>query len=349
MFSFELSDFQKYAIQAIVDGHHALVTAHTGSGKTIPAEFSLIYFHKQGKKTIYTSPIKSLSNQQYYNFTQRYPEFSFGLVTGDVRINPSADVLIMTAEILMNYLFVSKENKTSSPFQIDIETELGCVVIDEIHFINDRDRGAVWEKTILALPPHITKIMLSATLDSPEKFALWCEKKNPEKQVWLCSTEKRIVPLVHHGYIVTTEAFYKKVKDKVIQQQMRASTNKLIQLKDADGQFNPAAILELKATKKLLDNNEIPIKRNYVLNQLCTFLKDRDMFPAIAFVFSRKNVELYAKEITANLLEDDSKIPYIVSRECEQIVRKLPNYQEYLNLPEYTKLFALLIVTKKKD
>jgi len=342
MFNFELSDFQKYSIQATVEGHDSLVTAHTGSGKTLVSDFAINYFVGKGKKVIYTSPIKALTNQRIFELSKRYSHISFGICTGDIKFGENADVLLMTAEILMNYLFVSKENKISSPFQIDIENELGCVVIDEVHFINNLERGNVYEKTILALPKHVQKIMLSATLDSPEKFALWCEKQNPTKQVWLCSTEKRIVPLVHYGYMVTTEAFFKKVKDKTIQQQMRNSTNCLIQLKDAAGKYNPAAHLELKATKKLLENNEIHIKRNYVLNQLCTFLKDRDMFPAIAFVFSRKNVELYAKEITANLLEDDSKIPYIVARECEQIVRKLPNYQEYLALPEYTQLIALL-------
>jgi len=346
MFPYDLSDFQKYAIEAIVEGHHSLITAHTGSGKSLPAEFAIQFFHQQGKKTIYTSPIKALSNQKYYEFTQKYPHITFGLITGDIKINPTADVLIMTAEILLNYLFVSQTDVSTSAtsFQIDIQNELACVVMDEIHYINDRDRGAVWEKTILALPPHIQMIMLSATIDSPERFALWCERgdPNPKKQVYLSSTYARIVPLVHYGFLITTEAFYKKVKDKTIQQQMRASTNRLIQLKDADGKYIPASYLELKSTKKLLETNEIPIKRNYVLNQLCTFLKERDMFPAIAFVFSRKNVELYAKEITANLLEDDSKIPYIVTRECEQIVRKLPNYQEYLALPEYTQLVALL-------
>jgi len=350
MFPYDLSDFQKYSITATVEGHHSLVTAHTGSGKSLPAEFAIQYFHQIGKKTIYTSPIKALSNQKYYEFTQKYPHITFGLITGDIKINPTADVLIMTAEILLNYLFVSQTEGSESlvtsatSFQIDIYNELACVVMDEIHYINDRDRGAVWEKTILALPPHIQMIMLSATIDSPERFALWCERgdPNPPKQVYLTSTYARIVPLIHYGYLVTTEMFFKKVKDKAVQQQMRNSTNRLIQLKDAAGKYNPAAHLELKSTKKLLENNEIHIKRNYVLNQLCTFLKDRDMFPAIAFVFSRKNVELYAKEITANLLEDDSKIPYIVARECEQIVRKLPNYQEYLALPEYAQLVALL-------
>ena len=90
-----------------MEGHHVLVTAHTGSGKTLPAEFAINYFKKQNKKLIYTSPIKALSNQKYSEFTRKYPHISFGLMTGDIKINPDADVLIMTTEILMNSLFAA--------------------------------------------------------------------------------------------------------------------------------------------------------------------------------------------------------------------------------------------------
>ena len=107
-YPFLLSDFQKYAIEGIIKGDHVLVTAHTGSGKTLPAEFAIDYFHRQGKKIIYTSPIKALSNQKFYDFTQKFPHIQFGLFTGDIKTNPEADVLIMTTEILMNTLF----NKT---------------------------------------------------------------------------------------------------------------------------------------------------------------------------------------------------------------------------------------------
>ena len=105
-YGFPLSDFQKYAIEAIVEKHHVLVTAHTGSGKTLPAEFAIEHLVSQGKKVVYTSPIKALSNQKFSEFTRKYPNISFGLLTGDIKTNPEADVLIMTTEILMNYLFI---------------------------------------------------------------------------------------------------------------------------------------------------------------------------------------------------------------------------------------------------
>jgi antiviral helicase SKI2 len=177
-YPYSLSDFQKYAIEAIVKGHHVLITAHTGSGKTLPAEFAIQYLVSQGKKVIYTSPIKALSNQKYYEFSLKYPEISFGLFTGDIKTNPEADVLIMTTEILMNAL-ISKNgsNVTTNPnhFSMDLNTELAAVVFDEVHYINDADRGQTWEKTLLMLPAHIQKIMLSATIDSPERFASWVE------------------------------------------------------------------------------------------------------------------------------------------------------------------------------
>jgi superfamily II RNA helicase len=160
--------------------------------------------------------------------------------------------------------------------------------------------------------------------------------------VYLSYTNTRIVPLTHYGYLITNESIFKKIKDKETQQEIRDKTNKLIPLKDANGVFQENGYLELKKMKQLFDNNEVMVKRQHVLNNLSLYLRERDMLPAIAFVFSRKNVELYAKEITTPLLEDDSKVSYTIRRECEQIIRKLPNYQEYLDLPQYNELITLL-------
>lgn len=346
-FPYPLSPFQKHALEAIIEGHHVLVTAHTGSGKTLPAEFAIQHFTSIGKKVIYTSPIKALSNQKYYEFTKKYPEISFGLLTGDIKTNPDADVLIMTTEILMNYLFVcnkdaSEEKQAGLQFNIDVQKDLGCVVFDEVHYINDKERGQVWEKTILMLPPHIQMVMLSATIDNPAGFAEWCERGQTDKHVYLASTNHRVVPLSHYGFLTTTEAIFKVVRDKSIQQMIRDTTNTLIPLQDHKGGFQDAGYRNIVKVREILDNNYVDMKRKNVLNQLSLFLRDHDMLPAIAFVFSRKHVELCAKDITVPLLDDDSKVGYTVRRECEQIVRKLPNYQEYLQLPEYNQVVGLL-------
>ena len=361
LYSYPLSDFQKYAIEAIVEGHHVLVTAHTGSGKTLPAEFAIQHFVSQKttffgakrKRVIYTSPIKALSNQKYYEFTQKYPDISFGLMTGDIKTNPDADVLIMTTEILMNALFLQPADKdnvnteTSSTsqnlsFNIDIQNDLACVVFDEVHYINDLHRGQTWEKTILMLPRHIQMVMLSATIDAPERFAKWCERDDPTKVVYLASTSKRVVPLTHYGYLVSTEGFIKGLKDKVLEKDIRENTQGLIMLQNDRNEFQESGFKTLKRLTDLFDKKQQFVKRKHVLNNLALYLRDREMLPAIAFVFSRKQVEVCAQEITVPLLEDDSKVGYTVRRECEQIIRKFPNYHEYLELPEYNQLVALL-------
>ena len=148
----------------------------------MPAEFAIEYFKNKGKKVIYTGPIKALCNQKLYDFKQKFPHISFGILTGDIKDNPEADVLIMTTEILRNTLFnkkINSKNTDSKPielqFDLDIDNELGAVVFDEVHYIGDADRGSVWEQSILLLPPQVQLIMLSATIEKPEIFAEWLE------------------------------------------------------------------------------------------------------------------------------------------------------------------------------
>jgi superfamily II RNA helicase len=352
-YPFLLSSFQKFAIEAIVEENHILVTAHTGSGKTLPAEFAIEYFVSKGKKVIYTSPIKALSNQKLYEFTQKFPHISFGILTGDIKTNPEADVLIMTTEILMNTLYTKQrkydinKNKLMTMFEMDFDNELACVIFDEIHYINDIDRGRVWEETIMMLPQHIQMVMLSATLDSPDKFALWCETRGQTnnistKTVYLTTTYERVVPLTHYSYITCTQGIFKTLKDKQLEMEVMRTTNTLHTLQDSKGNFNEINYQKIHKTIKLFENKNHYVKRQHILNNVTRHMVDNNMLPAICFVLSRKALEQCAKEITTVLLEDDSKVPYIVRKECEQIIRKLPNYEEYLNLPEYLNLISLL-------
>ena len=180
-----LSEFQIQAIKSIEDGYHTLITAHTGSGKTLPAEYAIKYFTERGKKVIYTSPIKALSNQKYAEFTKKFPDLQIGILTGDNKHNPGANVLIMTTEILQNNLFKTNKNAYLE-IDMNIETELGCVIFDEVHYIDDHDRGTVWEQCIIMLPDHIQIVMLSATIGEKEKFARWIEniKHNKYLKIW---------------------------------------------------------------------------------------------------------------------------------------------------------------------
>ena len=351
-FPFPLSPFQKHSIQAIVDGNHTLVTAHTGSGKTLPIEFAIEHFVSRGKRVVYLGPLKSLVDQKYYTLGIQFPQYTFGIMTGDIKYQPNAQVLVMTTEIFMNYLF-SRQNgvPTQDPslsFDLDLENDLGCVVFDEVHFILDEQRGHVWEKIMLMLPHHIQLIMLSATLENPLKLASFIENRHSsldnsiKKQVVISSISERIVPLNHYGFMTTTESIFKKCKDKETQKLIRTLCNNFIPLKTEKGTFQEEGYMKLKTMKNILSDNQVYLKRSHVINTLVGVMVEKEMLPAIIFAFSRKTVEVCASEMTTNILEFDSKIPYTVRREAEQVIRKLPNFQEYLALPEYESLIRLL-------
>jgi len=355
MFPHTLHDFQKWAIQAIVEKNHVLITAHTGSGKTLPAEFAIRHFRAKGLKTIYCSPIKSLSNQKFYDFGNKYPDISIGVITGDVKCNPDADVLIMTTEVLLNKLYqiysTSPVASSSISFDMDIEKELGCVVFDEVHYINDLHRGFVWENSLMMLPPQVQLVLLSATIDAPEKFAKWVEnriphtpnKQNTEKKiVYLATNTKRAVPLTHYAFITTPTGIYKAIKDKTIEQEIKRIVDKPIVIQNARGEFDDNGYRKISNALRLFAEKKVYVRRPHVLNQLAKYMFANGMLPALCFLFSRKQIESAARELTTVVLEDDSKIPYIIDRECAAIMRKLPNYQEYLNLPEYHQMVGLL-------
>ena len=352
-FNFPLHVFQKYAIEGIVEGQHVLIMAPTGTGKTLPGEFCIEHFVAKGKKVIYNTPLKALSNEKFHSFTKKYPHISIGIITGDISCNPSASVLIMTTEILLNKLYQiksgTKSSNNSTSFEMDIENDLGCVVFDEIHFIGDENRGHIWEETIMMLPKHIQMVGLSATLDKPEKFAQWIETRNisnkedktDNKIVYLTKKLIRVIPLIHYSFITAT-GVGKVFKDKSTQEEIKRNIDKPFIIQDANNVFNEQNYLTTSKMLKLFDTNSICVKRQHVLNKVSEYLVENEMLPALCYVFSRKQLEKCAEEITTNLLEFDSKIPYIIDYECEQIIRKLPNYKEYLNLPEYINTVKLL-------
>lgn len=350
-FPYELSPFQKQAIAAIVDGNHVLVCAPTGSGKTLPAEFAIDYFTKMGKRVIYTSPIKALSNQKYYDFTQKFPHISIGLCTGDIKTNTDAQLILMTAEILTNQLFTMSGTVDANPglnFQMDIATELGAVIMDEVHYINDEARGKTWEQTIMMLPKHIQMVMLSATLDDPYKFARWIDDVKDDvdaipKKTVVAFTDHRIVPLTHYVYVASTQSFVKTLKNKETELFITQNTNKILKIQSAGGKFELEEYKKLAKLREIFEQKEATFKRKFVLNSVAEYLKKEEMLPAIVFTLSRAKVESDAADITTNLLEDDSKTPYVMARECEAMLRsRLTNYREYMELAEYKRLVALL-------
>ena len=346
--NFPLSNFQKYAIEGASKGIHILATAHTGSGKTLIAEFAILHIRQRHKRVIYTSPIKALSNQKMREFQTKFPDITFGILTGDNRFNPEADVLIMTTEILRNTLFqqqmikegtLKKEN-ADLYFDMNFEKELGCVIFDEVHYINDQHRGSVWEETIMMLPKTTQMIMLSATIDKPEKFAKWIENEK-KQEVWLCPTHERVIPLTHYSYFTLPESQFKKFP-RDLQDEIHNVYNKPLILKEHNKAFIDKHYHMTKRVMGHLSKANVWVNQYFAFNQLVQYLKTKERLPAIAFIFSRAKAQLFAEKVNISLFEKDSKIPSIIEKECKQILMKLSNYKEYLQLPEYNILIGLL-------
>lgn len=346
LFPYELSDWQKWSLHAIITGNHSLVTAPTGSGKTLPAEFAIQYFKQQNKKVIYTSPIKALSNQKFYDFTNKFKDISFGLLTGDIKTNPDADVLIMTTEILRNNLYQirASDNNSCLDFNIDIANDVGAIIFDEVHYINDADRGTVWEECFMLIPPNVQLVMLSATIDNPSKFASWIENIHANKSVYLSTTTVRAVPLKHYYWFSCNAGMVKLIKDKEYRQEIEKFIDNPHPIMTDSNVFNEPLFHKVHKHIDYFQKNQLFVKRQHVLNRVTDYLKHNELLPAIYFVYSRANAEKYAEEINFSLLDayDDAHIPAIIQRECQHVLRKLPNYKEYMNLPEYVNMVKLL-------
>ena len=194
--SFELDTFQKEAVYHLENGDSVFVAAHTSAGKTVVAEYAIALAAKHMTKAIYTSPIKALSNQKFRDFRLGFEDV--GILTGDVQINAEASCLIMTTEILRSMLYRGA----------DLIRDVEYVIFDEVHYVNDLERGVVWEEVIIMLPEHVTLILLSATVPNTYEFASWVGRTK-KKDIYVISTPKRPVPLEH--YLWADKAMHKIV------------------------------------------------------------------------------------------------------------------------------------------
>ncbi|HEY4614245.1 MAG TPA: DEAD/DEAH box helicase, partial [Citricoccus sp.] len=180
---FPLDDFQHQACRELEAGNGVLVAAPTGAGKTVVGEFAIHLALAAGQKAFYTTPIKALSNQKYQDLVATYGAERVGLLTGDTSINSHAEVVVMTTEVLRNMLYADS----------DTLTNLGFVVMDEVHYLADRFRGAVWEEVIIHLPEHVQLVSLSATVSNAEEFGAWLDTVRGSTAVVV--SEHRPVPL----------------------------------------------------------------------------------------------------------------------------------------------------------
>lgn len=184
-YPFELDTFQKEAVYHLENGDSVFVAAHTSAGKTVVAEYAIALAAKHMTKAIYTSPIKALSNQKFRDFRLTFDDV--GILTGDVQIRPEASCLIMTTEILRSMLYRGA----------DLIRDVEFVIFDEVHYVNDLERGVVWEEVIIMLPEHVTLILLSATVPNTYEFASWVGRTK-KKDIYVISTAKRPIPLEHY-------------------------------------------------------------------------------------------------------------------------------------------------------
>ena len=303
-FPYKLDPFQQEGIYRINKNENILITAHTGSGKTVLAIYAIAHCLKNNKKVIYTSPTKSLSNQKYAEFIEKFP--SVGIMTGDIKMNPDAQCIIMTTEILRNILY-----KGSSEF-INI-TDVGAVILDEVHYINDPDRGKVWEEVIILLPREITLVMLSASIDKPEVFASWIGNIK-EKNISLIPTSHRVVPLKHY--------FWKSYN--VDDNGKDVTKWELLEILDDKGKFKNYDVVQ--KNYKAYDINKI-------MDNLADFLVDQNFIPALFFKFSRKKCESICKTVRKNLLtfEEVTEVEnlfHYYMKDYKKTYEILPQYQD---------------------
>ena len=192
---YRLTAFQRKAVDAIRSGANVLVSAPTGAGKTLVAEYAMEDAVLRGRRCVYTAPIKALSNQKYRDFRDD-PQVDVGIMTGDVTIHPTAQVLIMTTEILRNAIFESP----------DLLQNVEYVIFDEIHYLDDRERGSVWEESLIFLPPEVRLICLSATISNVDEIGSWLREIRPQ-ELEVIHSDKRPVPLSHWVHSKRTGTF----------------------------------------------------------------------------------------------------------------------------------------------
>ena len=228
---FELDTFQKEAVYHLENGDSVFIAAHTSAGKTVVAEYAIALAAKHMTKAIYTSPIKALSNQKFRDFRNEFEDV--GILTGDVQIRPEASCLIMTTEILRSMLYRGA----------DLIRDVEYVIFDEVHYVNDLERGVVWEEVIIMLPEHVTLILLSATVPNTYEFASWVGRTK-KKDIYVISTPKRPVPLEH--YLWANKAMHKIVSaDKKFVEKGWKEANDILSGRD---KIKPAAASTPDAT-----------------------------------------------------------------------------------------------------
>ncbi len=293
-----LDDFQASACRAIYEGLSVLVAAPTGSGKTLVADFAAYIAFAEGRSVIYTTPIKALSNQKFIEFCALYGEDNVGLATGDRSIRPHAKIRIMTTEVLRNIIYANPQDLNN----------VSHVILDEVHYISDRSRGAVWEEVIIQLPHEIDLVCLSATVSNAEEVANWLTTVRGSTKAII--HEIRPVPLSYWF------SFNRKRQGLHLLPLLSYS-------KHGDANVHPDLYRTLRQNnQKALRNNIIAPRRL----ELIELLESRTMLPAIFFIFSRAGCDNALQEcFNSHLKLTDSNEQQQIRSICEEKLSGLSN------------------------
>ncbi|PPQ99955.1 hypothetical protein CVT24_009534 [Panaeolus cyanescens] len=318
-YKFELDPFQRVSVHAIQRNESVLVSAHTSAGKTVVAEYAIAQCLNRKQRVIYTSPIKALSNQKYREMLAEFGDV--GLMTGDVTINPSATCLVMTTEILRSMLYRGSE----------IMREVAWVIFDEIHYMRDKERGVVWEETIILLPHTVRYVFLSATIPNAMQFAEWICKSH-DQPCHIVYTDFRPTPLQHYLFPAGSDGIYLVVNEKgEFREDTFSKAMGKIQENMGDDPADPTKGGKGKKGKtKKGGDKKGPSDISKIINMIMT----KNYNPVIVFSFSKRECEGLALTMTKfefnnqdeqdlvtkifnnaieNLAEDDRQLPQIAN------------------------------------
>lgn len=307
-FPYTPDHFQNHAFNGIEMGEDVYVSVPTSGGKTTVAKYAVAHaVNRLGKRAVYTTPVKALSNEKYNEMKEDFKDIcTLGIMTGDNKINPDAQCILMTAEILRNSLFALKqpiENENRKLTQ-DIVDSIGVVVIDEVHFANDKDRGTVWEETMVMLK-DIPIVMLSATVKHPENYVDWISKCR-NKTVNLIKVAKRIIPLKHYIYVYGKMYQFLNEHGEFSEHQMVEAKKRYNKGRDVMREDIDKSVIVPKRTS-FIDN--VAVVNDLVKDMYNDGLVNPNMncLPALVFSFSKKNCEKFANAVTMNLIDHNER------------------------------------------
>lgn len=286
-FPFELDDFQKEACECITNGKSVVVCAPTGAGKTVIAQHAIHCALEQGKKVFYTTPLKALSNQKYNDFSEKYGAEKVGLLTGDSSINRNGQIVVMTTEVFRNMLYGTNFGSVTDNLK-----DVKYVILDEVHYMNDEQRGTVWEESIIYCPTNVQIVALSATVANADKLTEWINTVHSKTE--LINTDFRPVPL---------RFFYFD----------SSQPNTLLPLLTPNGTLNK----KIKPEKKEFKRGKTVQKKNTV-KDIVRNLHKKNMLPAIYFTFSRKKCD--------EQMEKCASLCLVSPKEQEEIKQIIDDY-----------------------